>query len=90
MASDRLRQLEDRVVRLEEELRQLKAQLPAGPEKPGWRALVGTFKGDKVFHEIVREGRKIREAEREAARKEEANGAGEEGRSRKRRTRQPG
>jgi hypothetical protein len=77
MADDTLRQLEDRIARLEEELRQLQALVvkEKEPEKPWWERTAGMFKDSKVFDAIVREGRKIREAERRAARAEEAKAA---------------
>jgi hypothetical protein len=38
--------------------------------KHSWRETVGMFKDDPLFHEMVEAGRAIREADREAARKE--------------------
>jgi len=68
--SDALTQLEKRVAKLEEELREVKAQISKEPERPWWEKLVGSRKGDKTFEAVAREGRKIREAERRAARAE--------------------
>ncbi len=64
MSANNLAQLELRVSRIEEELRQLRGQLTEQPNKRGWEAIVGSFKGDKVFAEIVRLGRQIRRADR--------------------------
>ncbi len=44
-----------------------------GPSRDAWKATVGTFKDDPAFEEMVRAGQAIREAEREAARKDAEN-----------------
>ena len=44
----------------------------AGPGPNDWMQVVGMFRNDPVFEEIVAEGTAIREAEREAARREVA------------------
>jgi len=67
MHEEPLRQLESRVAMLEEELKRLKAQLQER-NRSGWESIVGIHEGDKAFEQIVREGRKIREADRKAAR----------------------
>jgi hypothetical protein len=67
MAS-KVKQLEDRVTRLEQELRQVKAQFGGKRDVPWYRQILGEFKDDPVFDEIVRLGRQIREADRKRAR----------------------
>jgi hypothetical protein len=92
MANDTLRQLEDRVARLEEELRQVKAQLAKAkePEKPWWEQIAGSMKGDKTYAAIVREIRKNRRANYQAVCAElDRAAAGQRGRK-KRRTNQAG
>lgn len=68
MSKNALPELEKRVARLEEEFRALKAQLAdsRGPDKASWERIVGSFEGDEAFQQIVREGQKLREADREA------------------------
>jgi hypothetical protein len=51
----------------------LEAALAAGtPAKasPGWRKAVGMFAGNEFMKQVDEEGRRIREAEREDARRE--------------------
>jgi hypothetical protein len=69
MAADKVRELEERVARLEEELRQVKAGIAKDkePEKPWWEQIAGSQKGSKAFEEVVREMEKNRRAERKAA-----------------------
>ena len=67
MAS-KVKELENRVTQLEQELRQVKAQLGAKRQEPWYRQILGEFKDDPVFDEIVRLGRQIREADRKRAR----------------------
>ena len=67
MAS-KVKELEDRVTQLEKELRQVKAQLGSKRQVPWYRQILGEFKDDPVFDEIVRLGRQIREADRKRAR----------------------
>ena len=62
------KKLEQRVTQLEKELRQVKAQLGARRQVPWYRQILGEFKDDPVFDEIVRMGRQIREADRKRAR----------------------
>lgn len=71
MRNDRLRQLEERVARLEHQLRQLGSRVGAKTvsEVPWWERTAGRFKDDPIFAEIVELGQKIREAERARARK---------------------
>ena len=62
--------LEDRVEALENQVAELMERilLPA-PEKD-WRSTLGMFVNDPVMKEIDEEGRKIREADREQARRD--------------------
>jgi hypothetical protein len=66
MAAPTLEELVQRIDRLEEELRRLKALVETNSGKRGWEAIVGAHEGSKVFEEIAREGRKIRRADRKA------------------------
>jgi hypothetical protein len=61
-------QLEERVSRLEKDLQEIKAR-QVEKNRRAFEALAGIHEGDKVFEQIVREGRKIREADRKAARR---------------------
>jgi hypothetical protein len=67
MTEETLRQLEERVSRLEEEVREVKSQLKKEPEKPWWERTAGMFKGDKAFAAMVREMQKLRRADYAAA-----------------------
>jgi hypothetical protein len=62
--NDTNQHLASRIRRLEKEVENLKTLLTKQPAKPWWEQIVGEFKGDKMFAEIVREGRKIRRADR--------------------------
>jgi uncharacterized protein (UPF0335 family) len=61
MNNQSLKQLAERVQRLEEEVRQLKGQADT---RPWWEKIAGSHKDDPVFAEIVRLGAAIRRAER--------------------------
>lgn len=67
MAS-KVRELEKRVTLLEQELRQLKDRLDGSRKVPWYRQILGQFKDDPAFDEIVRLGRQIREGDRKRAR----------------------
>jgi hypothetical protein len=54
------RQLEMRLKRVEQELAQLKAALARKPTTPWYEQIVGSFKNDEAFAEIIRLGRLIR------------------------------
>jgi hypothetical protein len=54
--------IEERVALIEEELKQLRQQLPAA-KKTGWRSLLGTFDDDPAFDEIVRLGKEYRNSQ---------------------------
>ena len=62
------RTIEERVSALEDTV----AAIITGVDrqKHDWKSTVGMFEGDAVIAEIQEEGRKIREAERRAARQE--------------------
>ncbi len=55
------RQLEARLERVERELAELKAKIAGKPAKPWYEEIVGCFKDDKAFAEIIRLGRLIRQ-----------------------------
>ncbi|HZU37720.1 MAG TPA: hypothetical protein VFA18_17505 [Gemmataceae bacterium] len=57
-------ELERRVLVLEQELRDLKERLGGQREIPWYRQILGQFKHDPTFDEIVRLGRQIRESQR--------------------------
>ena len=63
--------LEERVAALEHQVANLTKRLLPGektlPEKD-WRSTVGMFANDPIMKEIIEEGRKIRERDREQAR----------------------
>jgi hypothetical protein len=69
MAADKVRDLEERVAQLEEELRQIKAGIAKGkePEKPWWEQIAGCQAGSKAYDAVVREMEKNRREERRAA-----------------------
>ena len=54
-------QLEARLKRVETELAELKARLDGKPARPWYQEIVGSFKDDKAFAEIIRLGRLIRQ-----------------------------
>ncbi len=60
--------LEERVSALEDTVAALVSGV--GRQKKDWKGTIGMFEGDAVIAEIQEEGRKIREAERRAARQE--------------------
>ncbi|MEI8374391.1 MAG: hypothetical protein WCJ35_16325 [Planctomycetota bacterium] len=60
--------LEERVSALEDTVAALVTGV--GSQKKDWKSTVAMFEGDAVIEEIQEEGRKIREAERRAARQE--------------------
>lgn len=61
--------LEDRVATLEKQVAQLLANAAAAPPHKDWRRIAGRFTGDEVMKQIDEEGRKIREADRQRARR---------------------
>ncbi len=62
--------LEDRVATLEQTVKGLVDAARTGKQGRDWRSTVGMFEGDPVIAQIQEEGRKIREAERRAARED--------------------
>ena len=54
-------QLEARLGKVEKELAVLKAQLSRNGSKPWYEEIVGSFKNDEAFAEIIRLGRLIRQ-----------------------------
>ena len=56
--------LDERVAALETQVAKL-AQLQAAETKKDWRSSIGMFAGDPVMKEIIEEGRKIRQRNRE-------------------------
>jgi hypothetical protein len=67
MAS-KVSEIEKRVVVLEQELREIKERLGSQRETPWYRQILGQFKDDPTFDEIIRLGRQIRESQRRKAR----------------------
>ena len=63
MNETRLQELELKLARLEEEVRNIRRLVSNGSSEPWWKRTAGMFKDDPVFAEIVRLGRKIRREE---------------------------
>ena len=64
--------LEERVNTLEDQVRELMDRLNNQHRLPNWQATAGMFKNDPVMQEIIDEGRRIREEDRERARRNPA------------------
>lgn len=62
--------LEERVDALEKQVAELMGRILAPPPTKDWRSTIGMFANDPIMKEIQEEGRKIREAEREEARRD--------------------
>ena len=62
------KQIEERLAKVERELKELKAALKPEPQVPWWQQISGAFKDDPVFDEIVRLGAAIRKADRKRSR----------------------
>jgi hypothetical protein len=63
--------LEQRIAALEHQVEELTKRLLPGeklPPKKDWRSTVGMFANDPIMKEIIEEGRKIRERDRELTR----------------------
>ncbi|MEX2091056.1 MAG: hypothetical protein WD971_00185 [Pirellulales bacterium] len=63
--------LEERVATLEHQVEQLTKRLLPGeklPPEKDWRSTVGMFANDPIMKDIIEEGRKIRELDREQTR----------------------
>jgi hypothetical protein len=65
-----VKELEQRVVALEQEVKELKAASSNG--LPGWKRAVQEFRGDEDVLAVLREAMKLREKDRRAARKKYA------------------
>lgn len=63
--------LEERVATLERTVAQLMSKTSMEPGRDEWRKTIGMFRDDPVMRQIDEEGRKIREADRERARRGE-------------------
>lgn len=61
-------QIESRLARLERELRELKATVARDKRPPWWREIIGSFKDDRAFDEILRLGAAIRKRDRKGPR----------------------
>jgi hypothetical protein len=65
-----VKELEQRVTALERQVRQLQQDAAAGnSRKPDWRRAVEQGRGDEDLLAVIREGMKVREKDRQAARK---------------------
>jgi hypothetical protein len=58
--SEKIRQLEERMARLETELREVKCALVKEKGEPWWKRTAGMFKDDPLFDDMVREMNKAR------------------------------
>ncbi len=56
-----MRDVEQRLRKVEKDLAELKAALAPDHEQPWYRQIAGTFANDPVYREIVRLGRLIRQ-----------------------------
>jgi len=63
MTDTKLQELEQKVARLEADIRELRGLISDGTSKPWWERTAGMFKNDPVWAEIVRLGQKIRREE---------------------------
>ena len=63
MNNTKLQELESKVARLEEEIRDIRRLIADGSSVPWWKRTAGMFKDDPVWAEIVRLGQKIRRQE---------------------------
>jgi hypothetical protein len=61
--------VEERLTTLEKQVAELQAQVQKLVRPKDWRNVVGMFAGDEVMKRIDEAGRKIREKDRERARK---------------------
>jgi hypothetical protein len=66
--ASKVSELEKRVRLIEPDVRDLKRQIDSRRELPWYRQILGQFKDDPAFDEIVRLGRPIRESQRKTAR----------------------
>jgi hypothetical protein len=63
------RTLEQRLAALEREVAELRATVARSTPPTDWRSTIGMFTGDEVMKQVFEEAMKIREAERERARR---------------------
>ncbi len=70
-----VKELERRVLALEEEVKQLKHErvVASSDGIPDWRRAVEEFRGDEDVLAVLRDAMKLREKERQAVRKKHAN-----------------
>ena len=68
--ADSVTTLEQRVDVLEKRVAEVLERILAPTPAKDWRSTLGMFTGDPVMRELDEEGRKIREAEREEARRD--------------------
>ncbi len=61
--------LDQRLAELERQVADLKAEVHRLAQPTDWRSAVGMFAGDEVMKRIDEAGRRIREADRQRARK---------------------
>jgi hypothetical protein len=61
--------LEERVKSLEKQIEELQATMANGWRPKDWRRTIGMFTGDKGMQDLFEEALKIREADRERARR---------------------
>jgi hypothetical protein len=64
--------LEERVAALEKEIADLRTQVAEGSRTKDWRRTIGMFTGDEGMQELFAEAMKIREADRDRARRRHA------------------
>ena len=62
--------LDERLARLEQLVDDLIRKSQLTERRKDWRSTVGMFDGDPIMKETIEEGRRIREADRQAARDE--------------------
>ena len=62
--------LEERVDTLEKKVAELMDRILAPLPEKDWRSTIGMFANDSIMKEIQEEGKKIREAEREQAKRD--------------------
>ena len=72
MSQTTLEELDRRLTAVEAAMRTTGQPLPTGngPRMKDWRKVVGMFRDDPGFEQFLAEGAAIREADREAARRE--------------------
>jgi hypothetical protein len=65
-----VKELEQRIIALEKEVSRLKNERLLGEDRaPDWRRAVKASRGDEDLLAVIREGMKVREKDRQAARK---------------------